>query len=688
MKGAMMNRTSFVRTWATRLAVLVALAPAAARGDGCFVWNKGADINEPSQKAIILYDAGREDLILQVKYEGPVDEFGWIIPVPGKPEVEKASMECFYELSRLVQAYNHRYRQGGDVKVIEVKTVGDYDIAVLSAADSKALAGWLDKHKFNWPKDRRDVLDHYVKKRWYFVAAKVSLPKAREDEDLARRLHTGELHPLKISFDSDECVYPLKISSINRGPSEIDVYVLAADRLACGDMDFFTESERLRPLKAANLPACGEDLPRLKGKTWRLVKHSRTFTPEVMQDLVFRPKDDKQWEAARLAYVRDYFRNRRKEFFAALAEYQRLLGRAYMNEWIGRGGSPSEDFNKALAYYIPMLGKAAPEMVDQFAMELLADEQIRLLHDLFSSPVDANVDTFAAALAKRIIAMKQGPDERPTRRRAYYGPDPRIRDSYVRLMLRLGPRASAGVKLLAEEFVKGSDAGLDWGFPVEPYSWGALLSTCPQEKAVDHLVEMMLKSPGDVRGAVRVFHALSSRKASRPLVAILNRSDTTVQLAAWVLQALAKCGADEEGLQDILKWQRKYPSQVTRVVGRIDAKLAYAMAFEFLEDDDTKLRMGGLDYLRLAKLDEAQYQAVTGKLLRMAGTAKDERLLFSIGEVLSCQVRPEDPRAQEVLQVLRGIRDTLRDTLRSNFEHRLRYFEGRLKGSTTTKPAE
>src|SRR6266446_6975612 len=76
-----------------------------ARADGCFVfkWNKAIDINEPTQKAIIVHDAGREDLLLQVKYEGPLEEFGWLIPVPSLPTIEKGSMEPFYELSRLTQ---------------------------------------------------------------------------------------------------------------------------------------------------------------------------------------------------------------------------------------------------------------------------------------------------------------------------------------------------------------------------------------------------------------------------------------------------------------------------------------------------------------------------------------------------------------------------------------------------------
>src|SRR5438876_6028405 len=92
-------------TWRAAFGVGAALAVLPAFGDGCFVfrWNKAVDINEPTQKAIIVYDQGREDLLLQVRYEGPLEDFGWVIPVPGLPTVEKGSMEPFYELSELTQ---------------------------------------------------------------------------------------------------------------------------------------------------------------------------------------------------------------------------------------------------------------------------------------------------------------------------------------------------------------------------------------------------------------------------------------------------------------------------------------------------------------------------------------------------------------------------------------------------------
>lgn len=109
-----------------------------------FVWDKRKDINEPTQKAILVYDAGQEDMVLQVKYEGPLDEFGWLIPVPSRPTVKKDSMKCFYELSQYTQRHfpgeapppGKAHEDFGmatlsagvapepPVKVVEIKTVG------------------------------------------------------------------------------------------------------------------------------------------------------------------------------------------------------------------------------------------------------------------------------------------------------------------------------------------------------------------------------------------------------------------------------------------------------------------------------------------------------------------------------------------------------------------------------------
>ena len=71
----------------------------------------------------------------------------------------------------------------------------------------------------------------YVKQHWYFVAVKVNLARSLGLFPTHQKLASGELHPLQISFASDRCVYPLKISSVNGQPSEVQVYVLSPEPL-------------------------------------------------------------------------------------------------------------------------------------------------------------------------------------------------------------------------------------------------------------------------------------------------------------------------------------------------------------------------------------------------------------------------------------------------------------------------
>jgi hypothetical protein len=204
--------------------------------DGCFVWRKGADLNEPSQKAIIYWQDSREVLILQVKYEGPAEDFAWIVPLPAQPKVTAidADKSPFAEISLYTQL---RHRWGGrgksgaaaeseeSVTVLERKIVGVYDIAVLWASKAGALNRWLNKNGYAFPAERSDLLEHYTKKNWVYVAMRIDRSALASDE--LDKLKVGELQPICFAFESDEMVYPLKISSINAGETELLLYLLA-----------------------------------------------------------------------------------------------------------------------------------------------------------------------------------------------------------------------------------------------------------------------------------------------------------------------------------------------------------------------------------------------------------------------------------------------------------------------------
>jgi len=284
-----------------------ALVQSSLLADGCFVfrWDKKIDINEPTQKAIILHDSGREDLLLQVKYEGPLEEFGWLIPVPSVPKVEKGSMEAFYELSQLTQQNFGNYYKAASlssrgsheesVKVVEIKTVGAYEVAVLSAQDSGSLARWLKANDYSMPEGKSEIVDDYIGRGWYFIAAKIQLNKgvsfntmsgagstvsaspARSRKAIQSQLASGELHPLLISFDTPKCVFPLKISAVGKKPSEVSLYVLSAEPLldrfifdhALEQLDkhlmqWRQERERMRPQREKHLETCLQNLRSLQ----------------------------------------------------------------------------------------------------------------------------------------------------------------------------------------------------------------------------------------------------------------------------------------------------------------------------------------------------------------------------------------------------------------------------------------
>jgi len=126
------------RSWRFALLLLLTCFATDALADGCFVfkWDKKIDINEPTQKAIIVFDAGREEILLQVKYEGPLEEFGWLVPTPSLPKVEKGSMEPFYELSQLTQRRFGRTLGTAGTKGMAAYREGREDVQVM------ALPGW------------------------------------------------------------------------------------------------------------------------------------------------------------------------------------------------------------------------------------------------------------------------------------------------------------------------------------------------------------------------------------------------------------------------------------------------------------------------------------------------------------------------------------------------------------------
>lgn len=286
-----------------------------ALADGAFIWRKGADLHEPSQKAIILHKDGVQDMVLQVKYSGPAKEFCWLVPVPVTPKLQAVDQDAFAELSLYTQKrMKWGYREGDvpSVEVVERKKVGIFDTAVLKATDAAELQQWLAKHGFQFPADRKDVIEFYARKAWVFTAIRID--PAELTDDIETKLHKGTLQPLLFTFNTKEIVYPLYISSINAGTTQLLLFVLSdtpvfhpwcasdnAPRWATAETNpsdemkqAFTETWHDRPyyrrITSEELPKCRAMLKRMKGDRWFLTRLDGLFTPEMMvDDLTIKP---------------------------------------------------------------------------------------------------------------------------------------------------------------------------------------------------------------------------------------------------------------------------------------------------------------------------------------------------------------------------------------------------------------
>ena len=224
----------------------ISLSATPVYADGCLVPDTSRDIYQPAQKAIIEYENGRQELILQVKYEGDADRFAWIIPVPSYPDVDATNAGQFEQLAHLTAVlvpvggswFGCSFGADGDVEplvdVWEEDFAGIYEYAVLSAKDPQALLEWLNTNGYLLPQDGPEIVNHYIEKEWYFVAIKINT--GEEAEGLAE----GTIQPLKLSFVTSEPIYPLKITSLSSDTCEILLYIIANKKVVTGNYPYLS----------------------------------------------------------------------------------------------------------------------------------------------------------------------------------------------------------------------------------------------------------------------------------------------------------------------------------------------------------------------------------------------------------------------------------------------------------------
>lgn len=263
-------------------------------------------IHLDEQRAFLWAEGQTQHMMLSVKHSGGSEEFAWVIPVESRPKMEVDKGAPFSELRRIttirqMQTLSAAAPGGaasknvGGVVVVERREEGPYDLAVLEADNGKSLFTWLNKNQFHVSKDAKGVLDHYVQRKFCFVAARIR----HQDQDsnvVSARLREGNIAPLHLSYKAKNLSYPLKVTSGNPGMSYMEFYVFNPKQQV--NPAFKRQNFNISPMGKEGLEVTGngngsqlEQCPTLR----RLLKGSGTlakYTGSLQhtqreQDLVF-----------------------------------------------------------------------------------------------------------------------------------------------------------------------------------------------------------------------------------------------------------------------------------------------------------------------------------------------------------------------------------------------------------------
>ncbi|RXT15310.1 DUF2330 domain-containing protein [Ammoniphilus sp. CFH 90114] len=212
------------------ITLITILFPHTVRACGVLVSESGTNVRANHMLAAVFWDQGKqiEDLTVKVQYlvnEGEPYSFGWIMPFPSPPDIREQNHTFFdhlyyftqkkenwlekAELPKLSFNMGEKSEAGmpQGVEVVDQSVIGIYQTATVKATDVKALHKWAKQHDYAIPWGEHPYVQHYVDKGWYFVLMNLNE---------TNKLEEGDIHPIRFTFRSEQPVYPILLSSLNR----------------------------------------------------------------------------------------------------------------------------------------------------------------------------------------------------------------------------------------------------------------------------------------------------------------------------------------------------------------------------------------------------------------------------------------------------------------------------------------
>jgi hypothetical protein len=223
---------------------------------GFYVAKADSSLYNKASQVIIARDGQRTVLTMSNDYQGEVEDFALVVPIPVVLKKEQVHVEESQIIERLdafsaprlveyfdpdpcrVNLYDDRLalesspapaasssqameKNSLGVTVEEQFSVGEYDIVILSAKESSGLETWLIQNGYKIPSGAKELLQPYIKQNLKFFVAKVNLAEYNEQE-------FQKLRPIAIAYESPKFMLPIRLGMTNaRGDQDLIVYLLS-----------------------------------------------------------------------------------------------------------------------------------------------------------------------------------------------------------------------------------------------------------------------------------------------------------------------------------------------------------------------------------------------------------------------------------------------------------------------------
>ncbi|MFI6362675.1 DUF2330 domain-containing protein [Nocardia sp. NPDC050630] len=249
MRATIANRLLAVMGMLFATAGIGAFAPASACACGAVANPAGHPASVREETGLVSWDGQRETVLMRLALKSGTDQAALIVPTPKPATVAGGSAATFTELANLTAPKIVTERRwfsssgdtagegalaaaGGGPTVLDRVRLGPIEATTLSGGNLDGIRKWLSDNGYEMRPEVVSTLEPYLREGWSFVAMRLTSAQPLD----------GAIDPVRLTFDSDRFVYPMRMSSAAGQAQYVHLYALSEHRVRRSDPDAAAQS--------------------------------------------------------------------------------------------------------------------------------------------------------------------------------------------------------------------------------------------------------------------------------------------------------------------------------------------------------------------------------------------------------------------------------------------------------------